>query len=225
VTPAWVTAFIDLPSDRYDEGVGFWTSVTGYQLSQPRGTSAEFATLVPPEGDPYLRVQRLAAGGPAVHLDLHHPDREFEVLASPSGFAYCQVSESLNNRPPSTTWPGGHRSVVDTVCLDISPSRFDEECAFWSDRTGWPLVDIPGAPAFLAVRRPREQPIRILLQRLDDEQPQSTAHLDLSTDDREAESRRHQALGATVVREHEWWVVLRDPVGSEYCLVDRTWPD
>ncbi len=224
VTPAWLTAFIDLPADGYDEGVSFWRAVTGCGLSEPRGSKAEFATLVPADGDPYLRVQRLLDGGPGIHLDLHHPDHAFQVLASPAGLAYCLVSEGLAGRPRPTAGLGGHRSVVDTVCIDIPPSRFDEECAFWADRTGWPLVDIPGAPEFRAVRRPPEQPIRILLQRLDDEQPAATAHLDLSTDDRPAETRRHQALGATVVREQEWWTVLRDPVGAEYCLVDRELP-
>ncbi len=225
MSPTWLTAFIDLPADGFDEGLRFWRAATGYGLSEPRGDHAEFATLIPGDGDPFLRVQRLADGGPGVHLDLHHPDLEFEVLASPSGFAYCQVPESQSGRPRPTVWPGGHRSVVDTICLDIPPSRFDEECAFWSDRTGWPLVEIPNAPEFLAVRRPREQPIRILLQRLADEQAQTTAHLDVSTDDREAETRRHEALGASVVRQHQWWTVLRDPTGAEYCLVDRTWPD
>ena len=45
-------------------------------------------------------------------------------------------------------------------------------------------------------------PIWLTAQRLADEQPHATAHLDLSTDDRPAETRRHEQLGAAVVREH-----------------------
>jgi hypothetical protein len=225
VTPTWLTAFLDLPPDRYDEGVAFWRAVTDYGISAPRGDHDEFATLVPPDGDPYLRVQRLADGEPGLHLDLHHPDHEFEVLASPSGFPYCQVSEDLSSRPRQTVWTGGHRSAVDQLCIDVPPSRFDEECAFWAERTGWELIDFPTAPEFRALHRPSEQPLRILLQRLTDEQPRATAHFDVSTDDRDAEARRHEALGAAVLREHEWWTVLRDPVGMDYCLVDRTWSD
>lgn len=226
VTPTWLTAFIDLPADQHTEGVAFWRAVTGYGLSAPRGDDAEYATLLPADGDPYLRVQRLVDEGPArVHLDLHDPEQEFQVLSSPAGLPYCHVYAAHEGRPRPATWPGGHQSIVDTVCIDIPPSRFEEECAFWTERTGWPVVEFPTAPEFLGLRRPPGQPIRILLQRLSDEQPQATAHLDLSTNGRAAEMRRHRDLGAVVVREHEWWTVLRDPVGAEYCLVDRELAD
>ena len=219
--PTWLTAFIDVPAQRYDEGVAFWRGVTGHGLSAARGDEGEFVTLVPPVGDSCLRVQRTADGSAGIHLDLHHPDHEFRVLRSPGGLAYCEVSDRLSRRPSPVTWPDGHRSIADQVCIDIPPSRFDAECAFWSERTGWPLAGFEEHPEFLVLERPPEQPVRILLQRLDDERPETTAHLDVATDDRSAETARHEALGASVVRRHEWWTVLRDPVGTDYCIVDR----
>jgi hypothetical protein len=226
MTPNWLSAFIDLPADEYARGLDFWRAVTGYGVSPDEGDHHEYATLLPPDGDPHLRIQRLEEGAARLHLDLHHPDQEFRVLGSPAGLPYCEVSAVRERRARPVTWPGGHRSVVDQVCIDVPPSRWEEECAFWSDRTGWKLVDFPTAPEFRSLHRPPDQPIRILLQRLDDEQPRATAHFDVSTDDPEAERRRHQALGATVVAEHLWWTVLRDPLGSAYCLVGRdptTW--
>lgn len=220
-SPLWMTAFLDVPPAGYDAAVAFWGGVTGYAVSAPRGDHAEFATLVPPEGDPHLRVQRVADGPGGVHLDLHHPDQVFAVRQSPAALAYCEVDEPLRRRAPAPSWPGGHRAVVDQVCIDISPSRYEKECAFWSERTGWPLEEFAGEPEFRALVRPPEQPVRILLQRLDDEQPRATAHLDLATDDREAETRRHEALGATVQRHHDGWTVLTDPAGSTYCVTDR----
>jgi hypothetical protein len=217
--PVWLSVFIDLPAADHARGLAFWRGVTGYEVAPDQGDNNEYATLIPPEGDPHLRVQRLEEGPARVHLDLHHPDQDFRVRGSPAGLPYCEVYAVRERRARPVTWPGGHRSVVDQICIDIPPSRFDEECAFWSDRTGWPLVDLPTAPEFSALDRPREQLLRILLQRLDDEQPHATAHLDVSTDDRGAETRRHRELGATVVREHAWWTVLRDPVGSAYCVV------
>ncbi len=221
MTPTWLTAFIDLPARRHEAGAAFWQGVTGYELSSPRGDRGEFATLVPAEGDPFLRVQRTADGSAGLHLDLHHPDQEFRVLRSPGGLAYCEVPADLVHRPPPATWPGGHLSLVDQVCLDIPPSRYDEECAFWAGRTGWQLMDIPTKHEFQALVRPADQPIRILLQRVDDERPHVTAHFDIGTNDRAAETARHEALGATVVRRHEWWTVLRDPTGAAYCITDR----
>src|SRR3954452_20286912 len=75
-TVSWVTAFLDLPPDLLATGTHFWSAVTGYAVSPPRGDDAEFTTLLPPVGDPYLKIQRTGTGdgkvtGPSVHLDLH----------------------------------------------------------------------------------------------------------------------------------------------------------
>lgn len=46
-------------------------------------------------------------------------------------------------------------------------------------------------------------------------------HLDLATDDRDAEVDRHQALGAEPVRRTQWWTTLVDPAGLAYCVTAR----
>src|SRR4051812_20897175 len=73
-SPYWLSAFLDLPPDRYDAGVSFWEDVTAFQRSSPRGPHDEFATLVPPAGDDYLKVQRVGEGAPRLHLDVHVED-------------------------------------------------------------------------------------------------------------------------------------------------------
>ncbi len=218
---SWLSAFLDLPPADFDAGVAFWRGVTGYGLSESRGDHDEFATLRPSEGNAFLRVQRLDDGPGGVHVDVHRPGQPFEVHSSPGGFAYCLVPGEPGERPAPATWPGGHRSIVDQVCLDIPPALYDEECEFWRDLTGWELRGSSVHPDFRHLARPEGQPIRVLLQRLLDDQPRVTAHLDLATDDRETETRRHEALGATVLGVHEWWTVLRDPAGSRYCITDR----
>jgi catechol 2,3-dioxygenase-like lactoylglutathione lyase family enzyme len=49
-------------------------------------------------------------------------------------------------------------------------------------------------------------------------------HLDLYSDDREAQVERLVGLGAEIVREHigddEVYVVLRDPEGNEFCVCE-----
>ena len=50
---------------------------------------------------------------------------------------------------------------------------------------------------------------------------QRSAHLDLGTTDRVAETERHLALGARIVAEVEFWTVLADPAGLAYCITDR----
>jgi Glyoxalase-like domain len=52
----------------------------------------------------------------------------------------------------------------------------------------------------------------------------ATAHPDLACDDVDAETTRHEALGATVVRVMPNWTTLRDPAGLSYCITRRN-PD
>jgi hypothetical protein len=65
--PFWISAFLDFAPASYAEGVGFWAALTGYGVSDPRGDDGEFATLLPPDGDDFLRVQRLGNGPDRIH--------------------------------------------------------------------------------------------------------------------------------------------------------------
>jgi hypothetical protein len=241
MTPFWLTAFLDFAPDVSDRGVRFWQAATGYALSSARGDRGEFATLLPPDGDDFLRVQRLGQGPSRIHLDLHvrdpraaaedavalgarvtaRPEGGYVVLESPGGLAFCLVHHQASDRPAPSTWPGGHSSLVDQVCLDLPSNRHDAEIGFWCDLTGWELVHSPVADEFHSLVRPPGIPLRLLLQRLGDADGPVWAHLDVATGDRAAETGRHRGLGATVVQEHELWTVLTDPAGSTYCLTDR----
>ncbi|WP_221177306.1 VOC family protein [Nocardioides marmoriginsengisoli] len=220
MTTAWITAFVDVPASRQAAAAAFWCGVTGSTLSSTRGADGEFATFLPPDGDPYLRFQRIGAGPAGVHLDLHEGDRDLEVLRSPGGLPYCLNEGESGVRPLPRIWAGGQASLVDQVCLDVPPSAYDAECAFWADATGWELHE-GSRPEFRFLARPDEVPLRILLQRLDEENGPVRAHLDLATTDRAAETDRHRGLGARVEATRQHWTVLRDPSGATYCITDR----
>nr|WP_246378107.1 YigZ family protein [Nocardioides ginsengisegetis] len=235
----WMSAFLDLASKDFEHGVLFWAQVTGYRVSAPRGEREEFATLVPPDGDDFLRVQRLGEGPSRIHLDLHVDDPRAEaaravalgatqvddhgyvVMRSPGDLTFCFVRHRSSTRPRPATWPGGHRSLVDQVCLDLPASLADAETEFWHALTGWELSESPVSRGFRRLERPTGMPFRILLQRLDEPDGPVRAHLDLASDDRAAETARHQRLGATVVQRNDRWTVLTDPAGSAYCITDR----
>jgi hypothetical protein len=241
--PTWVSAFVDLPADTFDAGVAFWSGVTGYAVSASRGAAGEFATLVPPDAaSDHLRVQRLGGGPPRIHLDLHVPDpgaaadvaaglgaavvhraaEGYVVMRSPGGLVWCLVhdGDEAPRAARAVTWPGGHRSQVDQVCLDVPPAAYDAEVAFWPALTGWQLVPTD-TREFARLRVPDDQALRWLVQRLDDDGGPVRAHLDLATDDHDAEVARHVGLGAAVVASHSGWTVLRDPAGSAYCITKR----
>jgi hypothetical protein len=244
----WLTIFLDFPADAFAPGVAFWQAVTGSGLSAHRGATGEFATLLPPDGDAYLRVQRLAAGEGGCHLDLHvdtdteplaeaaerarslgarllHTEDGLIIAASPAGFTFCLVAwhgEHIVPSPLPTAPPGdAGASRVDTVCIDIQPAEFERECAFWAALTGRQTRPAP-VPGFAFLRMPPGMPVRIILQRLEDAAPEqrARAHVDFGAPD-PATVGAHVALGARVATEQEHWTVLTDPAGREYCLVHR----
>ncbi len=238
--PFWISAFLDLAPEEHEEATRFWAAVTGYDVSPARGAQGEFTTLVPPDGDDHLRIQRLADGPSRIHLDVHvedpmsqaeravalgasviaRPPEGYVVLASPGGLVLCLVTHPSRRRPPPADW-GGHQSILDQVCIDIPGEHWDSERAFWSALTGQMPRASTVSDSFVALERPPGMALRLLMQRLDEPTGAVRAHLDLSTTDRAAETARHVALGASVHGSFERWTVLRAPTGSSYCLTDR----
>ncbi len=236
-----MVAFLDLPGEVHDAGADFWAGVTGFERGPQRGEDGQFATLVPPAGTDYLRVQRLEEDTPRVHLDLHvadpaaageetaalgaerldSPYPDLRTMRSPGGFVFCLVPEGGDVRPAPRTWPDGHTSYVDQVCLDVPPSRYDAELDFWAALTGWQRRDPRPGSEFGRVTPGADQPLQLLVQRLDDEQEVVTAHLDWAASDHEAELAAHVAAGAEVQGRFEGWTVLRDPAGTTYCVTRR----
>jgi len=236
--PFWISAFLDLPAADFEAATTFWSNVTGYRLSEPRGEHREFATLLPPDGDAFLKVQRVQDGPGGVHLDLHVSDPRaaadaakrlgateftdlgYVVMRSPGGLTFCFVTHPASTRPRPATWPNGATSLVDQVCLDIPPDEYAVECAFWSTLTGREPSRIY-RPEYRRLTRPQGMPLELLLQRLDEGDGPVSAHLDLAVTNRPAEIERHRELGAEVVADHGSWTVMSDPTGSPYCLTGR----
>lgn len=239
----WVTAFLDSPADAWDASRAFWTGVTGYGLSAARGEHGDFQTLVPPDGDGYLRVQRLHDGGARLHLDLHVTDvraaadtaaalgaREVAasrhvVMASPGGLPFCFVRVGERRRPEAARWTtpdgGTHTSLVDQVALDIPVASWETELAFWVALTGWEVTSAAPGSDFAPLRRPVGQPLRLLPHRLGEPDGAVRAHLDLAASDRAAETARHEALGARVEHVGDRWTVLVAPDGRRYRITGR----
>lgn len=240
--PHWLTVFLDFAPDEHAAGTAYWQAVTGYALSPARGDHGQFASLLPPDGDAHLRIQRQDSGPSQVHLDLHVTDPGAAadravplgaavtadetagyghvLMTSPGGLPFCFVPDPDTRRPGPTRWPEGHRSLVDQLCVDVPSDRWQDELDFWAALTGWPLV-AGSFDGFVRLRTPAALPVRILLQRLDEPTGDVRAHLDIATDDRPAETARHERLGAGIERVESVWTVLRSPTGQRYCLTDR----
>ena len=240
----WVTAFVDRPADEFAAARTFWQRATGTSMSPMRGERDEFSTFLPVGADACLRLQRLDGGPPGSHLDLHVDDVEaaagavmalgatevsvrvgLAVVRSPGGLPFCVVAHHGESRRPRPVGRPGARTVVDQVCIDIAPDRFDEECEFWAAVTGWRL-ECGREADYRVLVRPEAMPLRLLLQRRSDRDRglPTRCHLDLACDDVELAARAHEALGASVRDRRPWWTVMADPAGAEYCLTARS-PD
>jgi hypothetical protein len=108
-----------------------------------------------------------------------------------------------------------HRSRIGVIVIDCRTDDLGPACEFWSAALGVSgRVDGDGKYAVLADGQGYP---KLLLQAVDHE---SRVHLDVETDDREAEAARLEALGA---RNLGWvrddWIVMEAPTGHRFCLV------
>lgn len=235
MNPFWVTAFADYPASTFVAAAAHLRRLTGWELSAGRGEDQEFASLLPPDGDDFLGVQRLGDGPSRIHLDFHVRDpragaaqaqrsgatllvdKDYQVLRSPGGLLFCFVDHADSRRPATSRWPDGHAAILDQVCLDIGSDRWDSEIAFWSAVTGWRPRRVGGE--FTRLDQPA-LPVKLLLQRRDDSAGPTRAHLDWATDDRQAEIDRHIETGSKLVRRYPRWTVMNGPSGT-YCITGR----
>lgn len=123
-----------------------------------------------------------------------------------------------------------HRSHLCTIVIDVPADVHAATAAFWGGATGREQKPL-SFPEFHGARL--HDSLVLLVQQLGD--GAARVHVDIHTDDVEAEVARLEALGATVVEPHEEWTVMSDPSGQPFCVVRapegtletpdvRTWP-
>jgi predicted enzyme related to lactoylglutathione lyase len=109
-----------------------------------------------------------------------------------------------------------HHSRLGTVVIDVPAGDLERQLAFWRAATGQSLPQLSAHPEYHGGAVPGGD-VSLLVQRLAG--GPARVHLDIHTDDLDAEVARLEALGATRVRQvHSWWV-MRDPAGLAFCVV------
>ena len=109
---------------------------------------------------------------------------------------------------------------IGSIVIDVK--NFGRMMAFWKDALGYrpkrePTPDDP----FVILKDPEGKGPNVSLDGM--EPYRNVLHLDLYTDDPDGEVKRLLKLGATVFREREEgedFVVLADPEGNLFCVVD-----
>ncbi|TBR40459.1 MULTISPECIES: VOC family protein [Dyella] len=113
-----------------------------------------------------------------------------------------------------------HHSRLSNLVIDCRTDDLKEATEFWSKALGKPVVsfdqDGDGKYAELATM---DDEMAVLLQRVDHE---SRVHLDIETDDLDAEVGRLEKLGAKRLDFlHGRWWVMQAPSGHRFCVVQR----
>ena|SRR5205823_2347116 len=107
-----------------------------------------------------------------------------------------------------------HRSRLSTFVIDCKTGNVDEAARFWSAALGRAVTSADGEYRELA-SRPEEA--IVLVQRVDHP---SRIHLDIESDDLEAEVKRLEQLGAKRIEFVKRWWVMEAPTGQRFCVVN-----
>jgi glyoxalase superfamily protein len=110
---------------------------------------------------------------------------------------------------------GMHKSRLATFVIDCRGDDLDEAGRFWGAALNR-AVTATNDPGYLELASSPAEP-QLLLQRVTHE---SRIHLDIESDDLEAEVRRLEALGARRVGFVKRWWVLEAPTGQRFCVVN-----
>jgi glyoxalase superfamily protein len=117
-----------------------------------------------------------------------------------------------------------HKSRIGAIFIDQPPSTFAASVAFWAAAMGRvPDEGRAPHPPYISLGRYQGE-LAVDLQRLDDESP-ARLHLDVDTDDVEAEVSRLEALGATRVKQFDGYWQMVDPGGMVFCVIPPHTPD
>ncbi len=116
-----------------------------------------------------------------------------------------------------------HKSRLAAVVIDCETDDLDREAEFWSGALGAApnRTDHPQYQNYVVLEGAPDE-VKVLLQKVDHP---SRVHIDIETDDIDAEADRLEKLDAKrVARIKRWWV-MEAPSGHRFCVVPPQRPD
>lgn len=112
-----------------------------------------------------------------------------------------------------------HRSRLAGFIIDCEDAALDSAARFWSRALGLPVLDPDeGGEGRYARLDGSRHGLHVEVQSVDHP---SRVHLDIETDDLEAERARLVALGAVEIGRprNGRWIVMQAPTGQRFCIV------
>jgi hypothetical protein len=115
-----------------------------------------------------------------------------------------------------------HRSRLCAALVDVPADVYDDTVSFWGHAVGHPNPKPDDDdPDYADLGNPIPR-LQFMVQRVG---APARVHLDIETDDIDAEVRRLTRLGAREVERVKTWVVMKDPAGLLFCVVRPQFDD
>ena len=110
-----------------------------------------------------------------------------------------------------------HRSRLAGFIIDCKTADLPAAAGFWGAVLGMELKGLAGEEGENYVRlMDADRSLHIEVQKVEHD---SRVHLDIETDDVEAEAARLEKLGARRVQKLNTWWVMEAPTGQRFCVV------
>ena len=110
-----------------------------------------------------------------------------------------------------------HKSKLGGFIIDCQTDDLSQAADFWSRALGMALRELPpDEAASYKGLKDTQHGLDIEVQKVTHP---SRVHLDIETDDIEAEVRRLEDLGAKRIQAVQGWWVMEAPTGQRFCVV------
>ncbi len=116
-----------------------------------------------------------------------------------------------------------HKSKLAGFIIDCNTADLQAAARFWGNALGMATEQLPGSEGDTYVRLldPNDQ-LHIEVQSVNHE---SRVHLDIETDDIDAEIARLERLGARKLTFCNSWCIMEAPTGQRFCVVSKCSPE
>jgi GNAT superfamily N-acetyltransferase len=210
-----------------DENLKTWVAYTGgtpagfFELQRQEGSNVELAyfgltpNFVGKGLGGYLLSQAISAawaweGTKRVWLhtcSLDHPGALHNYKAR--GMEVYKVEKSEQS----------HKSKLAGFIIDCKTDDLDSAARFWSKALGLEIKVFPGEEGekYVGLVDPYGR-LQIEVQSVEHE---SRVHLDIESDNIEAEVARLEKIGAKKISELKSWCVMESPTGQQFCVVPK----
>jgi len=111
-----------------------------------------------------------------------------------------------------------HKSRLAGFIIDCNTEDLEQASTFWSAALGYPLRPVAEESDPEKYREMLTGPAGLHIEVQKVAHP-SRVHLDIETDDIEAEVQRLEALGARRIEKGLRWWIMEAPTGQRFCVV------